>query len=126
MYLRFEHFAATSMLGDKAPPPRQNGKLFFENAWERAAFGVAIALAKKGHYEWEDFRQELIDAIAAWEKEHALTDSSWDYYERWLQALERLATQTGLIDSQELESYTTALIGDQRDPTRSGRTNGGE
>jgi nitrile hydratase accessory protein len=110
MQLKFEHFAATSMLGDKDSPPRQNGKLFFENAWERAAFGIGIALAKQGHYEWEDFRQGLISSIAAWEQAHALTDASWNYYERWLLALEQLATQTGVVDPAEWERRTAEFI----------------
>ena len=58
--------------------------------WERTAFGIAIALAREGHYEWEEFREELIAEIDGWEKSHALDDPAWDYYERWLHVLERL------------------------------------
>lgn len=103
MQLRFEHFAATSMLGDKDSPPRNNGKLYFDRGWERKAFGIAIALSKKGQYEWEDFRQNLITSIGDWEKSHDLDDASWNYYEQFLLALERVAITSGVVSPEEIE-----------------------
>lgn len=103
MQTKFEHFAATSMLGCKDSPPRCNGELFFDDSWESRAFGIAIALAKKGHYEWEEFRQQLIASIAAWEAEHELDDPSWSYYQRWMMALEQLVLEANLIDPEELD-----------------------
>ena len=84
MQTRFEHFAAASMLGAEDAPPRCDGALCFENEWERRAFGIALALSRDGHFEWEDFRRALIDEIREWEATHALDDASWHYYERWL------------------------------------------
>lgn len=110
MQLRFEHFAATSLMGSEESPPRNNGELKFDRDWEGLAFGMALALAKQGHYEWEDFRQELIAAIAEWEAEHPLEDESWDYYQRWLIALERLAIESELINEAELERRTAEII----------------
>ncbi len=115
MQLKFEHFAATSLLGSEESPPRINGELKFDRDWEGLAFGMALALAKKGHYEWEDFRQELIAAIDEWESEHNLDDPSWDYYQHWLIALERLAIESELIDQQELEQRTNQLINCKHD-----------
>jgi nitrile hydratase accessory protein len=97
MLTRFEHFAATSMLGSCEAPPRDNGELAFANDWERRAFGLAVALSKAGYFEWEDFRRALIDEIHGWEASHALDDASWQYYERWLAALERVLASSGLI-----------------------------
>jgi nitrile hydratase accessory protein len=110
MQTRFEHYAASSMMGCKDSPPRSNGELFFDDSWESRAFGMAIALSKKGHYEWESFRQQLIVAIAEWEAEHALDDPSWSYYQRWLLALERLALESDLIAPEELEELTAVLV----------------
>jgi nitrile hydratase accessory protein len=110
MQTRFEHYAASTMLGCKDAPPRSNGELFFDDSWESRAFGIAIALSKKGHYEWESFRQQLIAAIAEWEAGHALDDPSWSYYQRWLLALERLALESDLISAEELEALTTLLV----------------
>jgi nitrile hydratase accessory protein len=106
MQTRFEHFAATSMMGCKDAPPRTNGELFVEDSWESRAFGIAIALAKKGCYEWEAFRQQLIASIAEWESEHDLADPSWNYYQRWLLALERLALESNVITPDELAALT--------------------
>jgi nitrile hydratase accessory protein len=96
MLTRFEHFAATSLLGSPEAPPRENGALAFANDWERRAFGLAVALSKAGYFEWEDFRQRLIGQISAWEASHELADPSWHYYEHWLAALENVLATSGL------------------------------
>jgi nitrile hydratase accessory protein len=97
MQLRFEHFAVTEMMGGADRPPRANGALCFGRDWERSAFGMALALAKDGHFEWDDFRAELIAEIAAWERAHPTDRSDWDYYERFLSALEKTVARAGLI-----------------------------
>lgn len=114
MQIKFEQFATASMVGSEDAPPRSNGELLFQNPWEGRAFGIAIALAKKGHYEWEDFRQELIASIAQWEASHSKDDPSWNYYQRWLQALERLAIETALINDEELETRTTEILSQEK------------
>jgi nitrile hydratase accessory protein len=110
MQVKFEQFATTSMLGREDAPPRSNGELLFQRPWEGRAFGMAIALSKKGHYEWEDFRQELIASIADWEASHCKDDPNWDYYQRWLLALEHLVLKSDLISPEELEQRTLELM----------------
>jgi nitrile hydratase accessory protein len=110
MYTSFEQFAAASMLGQMDAPPRSNGELLFQRAWEGRAFGMAIALSKTGHYEWDDFRTELISSIAEWENGRGNDDAEWDYYQRWLLALERLLIDANLLNYQELESRTKELL----------------
>ncbi|HTJ25978.1 MAG TPA: nitrile hydratase accessory protein [Candidatus Limnocylindria bacterium] len=95
MLTRFEHYATTSMLGSIDAPPRRNGELLFAQAWESRAFALAIALSKAGHFEWEDFRQQLIAAIGEWEAA-GHPPEAWNYYERWLEALERVLGETDL------------------------------
>ena len=103
MLTRFEHFAVTSMMGNADTPPRANGGLCFGEAWERNAFGMALALSRQGHFEWEDFRQELIAAIERWEATHALDDASWNYYDQWLAALEAAVVKSGLGTRREID-----------------------
>lgn len=110
MQIKFEQFATTSMLGSQEAPPRSNGEILFARPWEGRAFGMAIALSKQGHYEWEDFRQELIAAIAEWEASHCQDDPQWDYYQRWLLALEHLVLASELITPEELEQRTLKLM----------------
>ncbi len=111
MFTKFEHFAATSLMGSaEEAPPRQNGHLYFERDWERFIFAVAIALAKQGHYEWEDFRQQLICKISDWETTHELDDPNWDYYQRWMLALEELLVESGVLAPGELEGRITDML----------------
>jgi len=110
MQTKFEHFAAASMIGSEDSPPRNNGTLCFDRDWEGRAFGMAIALSKEGHYEWEDFRQSLMGSIAEWENSHSLDDTNWDYYKRWLQALEQLVTEHAIVDNEELEARTEDVL----------------
>jgi nitrile hydratase accessory protein len=102
MLTQFEHFAVTSMMGKGASPPRANGTLCFSSEWKRSAFGMALALAREGYFEWDDFRDELIASIGRWEASHALDDASWDYYEHWLAALERAILKAGIAEPEEL------------------------
>jgi nitrile hydratase accessory protein len=103
MFVRFEEYAATQMLGQPDSPPRREGKLFFSEEWQRTVFGMALALSKEGHFEWEDFRQNLIKAIAAWEKDACNGESTWDYYTRYTMALIEVLEQYGILEPGELE-----------------------
>ncbi len=96
------------MMGEPDRPPRENGALCFAQEWERSAFGVALALAREGHFDWEDFRQHLIATIGDWEGHHALDDPSWSYYEQWLKALEAVVVESGLASREEIASRAAA------------------
>ncbi|MDR0357956.1 MAG: nitrile hydratase accessory protein, partial [bacterium] len=76
-----------SMQG-QAALPRRNGELVFEAPGQGRAFGIALGLHEAGAYDWEEFRQRLIQEVGA--------DEQGDYYEHWLAALERLAVERGL------------------------------
>lgn len=108
MITRFEHFAVTDLMAGGEPPPRLNGNLCFAEPWERTAFGVALALAKTGVLEWEDFRQNLIKAIARWEHSRGVNDPSWNYYDRWMEALEQTVLATGSVSAEELNALLAA------------------
>ena len=111
MFTKFEHFAATSLMGSpQEAPPRRDGHLYFDRDWERLAFGVAIALSKQGHYEWEDFRQQLISKIGEWEADHETDDPSWDYYQRWLAALEEILVESEVLAPGELETRMAEIL----------------
>jgi nitrile hydratase accessory protein len=89
------------MLGAPDAPPRHEGALAFSMDWERRAFGLALALSKEGYFEWEQFREALIESISTWERKHALDDPSWNYYERWLEALQVVMARAGLLDAAQ-------------------------
>jgi len=109
MFTRFEEFAASSMLGQQDSPPRSQGRLHFSQDWQRSLFGLALALSKEGHFEWDAFRQNLIGSIAHWEQLPCGEQPSWDYYERFLEALLKVLEAHSLLDAHELEQRLTAF-----------------
>jgi len=103
MFTRFEEYAATQMLGQPDSPPRSDGKLFFNEEWESTVFGMALALSKQGHFEWDDFRENLMNSIADWELKACDGNTRWDYYERYTLALIAMLEQCGILKPGELE-----------------------
>jgi nitrile hydratase subunit beta len=102
MFTRFEEYAATRMLGHKDSPPRAQGRLLFTRDWERQLFGLALAVSREGHFEWEDFRQNLIRSIGDWEGMECGNQPPWDYYERFLIALTRVLEESGIVTAAEV------------------------
>ena len=95
--------------------PRKNGELVFEAPWESQAFGMAIALYERGHYDWEEFRGRLISEIGDWERSEEDEREVWDYYRRWLASFEALVKDRGLLSEQEIEERTSEFVSGARD-----------
>lgn len=115
MFTRFEEFAANSMLGQKDSPPRSQGRLQFTQEWQRSLYGLALALSKAGHFEWEAFRQNLISSISAWEQLSCENQPPWDYYDRYLEALIKVLKDHALLEDEELQARLLALAPDKVD-----------
>jgi nitrile hydratase accessory protein len=103
----------TETMPDMAAPPRKNGELVFEAPWQSRAFGMAIALHHEGVYSWEEFSARLAAAIAANGSGSppgavlpVAPDAEAEYYERWLEALETVLTERGLVSEEEVETRT--------------------
>lgn len=82
--------------------PRKNGELVFDELWEGRVFGMAVALNDLGLYPWRAFRDQLVERIA---EADAVEDPA-TYYERFLDAFERLAIARGLVTAEELAART--------------------
>lgn len=80
----------------------------FDAEWQRRAFGVAVALSEFGHYPWDAFQQRLIADIGRWESAPAAEQGSWQYYEHWLAALERVLVDHGLVAEEEVRALRGA------------------
>jgi len=83
-------------LGDAAPLPRDNGELVFEEQWQGRALGMGVVALERAGASWAEFRSHLAAAIAARpaaEHESAATA----YYACWLDALESLLSEHGLL-----------------------------
>ncbi len=88
-------------------PPMANGELVFEAPWQGRVFGMATSLADQDIYAWDDFRQRLIDRIAAWEA-NAPEGAPYHYYDRFLEALEDVLVERDLVRSGELRDRVHA------------------
>jgi len=90
--------------------PRRNGELVFEEPWQSRAFGIVVALTENKTCEYEEFRQRLITSIGQWDQTHAATPQAvYQYYERWLESLERLVTERGLLTEREIQRRVNHL-----------------
>ena len=93
--------------GAEAAPPRSNGELVFAAPWESRAFGVAIALHDAGAIDYEVFRSRLIAQLAR--DPEARVESGADYYERWLDALEQVLDEHGIVSAGELDDRAAEI-----------------
>jgi nitrile hydratase accessory protein len=91
----------------------ENGEVSFEKAWEIRAFSLALAAHQGGQYDWTAFQRELVAAIDRWE--HAGNDAPWRYYDRWLEALESLLAERGLLERDELDRRAHTVLTTPRD-----------
>jgi nitrile hydratase accessory protein len=91
-----------------AAPPRSNGELVFAEPWEGRAFGLAMALHGAGVFEWEDFRRQLMAAVAEAEREPDV-EASFSYYTCWLTALERVLEGAGVVSTEQLAARAEEL-----------------
>lgn len=87
-------------MGGPSALPRKSGEIVFHDEWERRAFAIAVSLAEQGEYDWKDFQQQLIEAVALAERDDPLHPSR-GYFESWLAALERLLAERRLLEAVE-------------------------
>ena len=92
-----------------ASVPRERGEVTFRAPWELHALVLAVAAYDAGSYRWPDFQQVLTDSVRCWEAAGPEL-SQWQYYERWLHALERLLAGCGVIDLGELYERSQAVL----------------
>jgi nitrile hydratase accessory protein len=95
-------------LEGSAAYPRRNGQPEFAAPWQSRAFGMAMALHQSGAIDWEEFREKLVQRIAAAERategELASDEDGFLYYERWMGALTELLIERGVLDASELRT----------------------
>jgi nitrile hydratase accessory protein len=88
--------AVDSALGAEAPLPRDNGELVFEEPWQGRALGMGVVAIARAGASWPDFRRHLATAITA--RDSADGESyATAYYAAWLDALEALLAERGLL-----------------------------
>ena len=88
--------AVDAGLGSAAPLPRDNGELVFEEPWQGRALGMGVVALQRAGATWDEFREHLVAAIAARPQQPGETAAT-AYYVAWLDALERLLAERGLL-----------------------------
>jgi nitrile hydratase accessory protein len=83
-------------LGDEAPLPRDNGELVFEEPWQGRALGMGVVAIERTGASWSEFRRHLAAAIAARTADEG-DSAATAYYASWLDALEALVAERGLL-----------------------------
>ena len=78
----------------------------FAAPWEAHAFALAVQLYERGLFSWTEWSQCLAEAI------HSNAADEVSYYANWLQALENLLTDKGIVDADEYKQGVRQLLVD--------------
>ena len=81
-------------------PLGDGGSPVFAAPWEASAFALAVRLSGEGYFTWGEWTAALSEEIRAAQQEGD-PDLGDTYYKHWLQALERLCRERGLVSEVE-------------------------
>jgi nitrile hydratase accessory protein len=76
--------------------PRDEAGPVFREPWEAHAFALTVRLAEAGCFTWPEWAAVLSAEISA-AQERGDSDLGDTYYRHWLNALEKLCAQKGLV-----------------------------
>ena len=93
--------AALAAKSEDGPP--------FQAPWQARAFAVAVTMCQAGYYTWDEFRNHLMAEIAR----NSHSGESVEYYQHWLNALEKLLADKGFVAENELDAKTRELVNPQ-------------
>jgi nitrile hydratase accessory protein len=76
----------------------------FNAPWQAYAFALAVQLSEQGVFDWSEWTQTLATEI----RNAGDDDQPDQYYHHWLNALEKLLIQHGIISLNMLQERKTA------------------
>jgi nitrile hydratase accessory protein len=85
---------------DLAPLPADHDGPVFAEPWQASAFALAVHLSERGAFAWSEWSAALGHEIQAAAQQGPEEGAA--YYHRWLDALERLCREKGLVDAAEI------------------------
>jgi nitrile hydratase accessory protein len=88
--------AVSAALAERAPLPRDNGELVFEEPWQGRALAMGVLALERTGASWAEFRGLLAAAIER-RRPRPGQSAATVYYTAWLDALERLLADHGLV-----------------------------
>jgi hypothetical protein len=87
-----------------AAPPRANGELAFDEAWQSRLFATTMAACDAGLIDYDTFRDRLIAQVAARD-----ADGHDGYWAAWQDAFEGLTVDVGLVAETEIADRARAF-----------------
>jgi nitrile hydratase accessory protein len=84
----------------QAPLPADHEGRVFAEPWQASAFALAVHLSKQGAFAWSEWSAALGREIEAAAQRGPQEGAA--YFHRWLDALERLCREKGLVDAAEI------------------------
>lgn len=87
-------------LTEFAPLPVDSDGPVFAEPWQASAFALAVHLSERGAFAWSEWSATLGQEIQS--AARSGPDEQAAYFHRWLDALERLCRDKGLVDPGEV------------------------
>jgi nitrile hydratase accessory protein len=87
--------------------PRDRDGPVFNEPWEAQAFALAVRLSEIGCFTWPEWAAVLSQEIKA-AQARGDPDLGGTYYRHWLNALERICVDKGLVEGEDVQRRTEA------------------
>ena len=102
--------------------PRDGEGPIFPAPWAARAFAMTLELRQAGHFTWSEwvsvFSAELSTSAHG---PHAVAGDAEDYYECWVEALEKMLARKGVLDSRSLQVSRASAIDNWPQPDHAAR-----
>lgn len=87
----------------------------FDAPWQARAFGVAVALCEREGFDLTTFQTRFAERIDDLDPERMQEDVETRYYEQWLDCLEVVLLEAGVLEEAELRRRTEEFTDGDRD-----------
>lgn len=87
----------------------------FDAPWQARAFGVAVALCEREGFDLTTFQTRFAERIDDLDPERMQEDVETRYYEQWLDCLEAVLLEAGVLEEAELRRRTEEFTDGDRD-----------
>lgn len=102
----------SSALLDHELPLRDKDDIKFAEPWEARAFAIVLQLSKDGYFTWAEWVDTFSKEVAAADADLATGCKGGPpkgYYQQWLEALEKLMMQKGVVTQDQLSAKKFSL-----------------
>lgn len=107
--------ALADVLADTPIDPDDGGGPTFDAPWQARAFGVAVALCEREAFDLSTFQARFAQRIDELDAESMQEDVEGTYYEQWLDCLEDVLLEAGVVDDAELAARAAEFTDGDRD-----------